>query len=359
MKKTVVFAVIFSIFATNAFCLSAKSCVVLDVLKNEIVYEKNGEAPMLFASTTKIMTAMVALELYDVDTVVKVKDEWTGIEGSSMYLKPGESVSVLELLYGLMLNSGNDAAVALASIYNGSPKDFVTLMNAKAIEIGAFKTFFENPNGLDGKNHKTTAEDLAVIAAEALKNPVFRKIAGTQSIKIGDRYFSNHNKLLRLDENIIGIKTGFTKKAGRCLVSAYEDGGRQYIIVTLNAPDDWNDHLSLYRQYGKCGTVKELVKSTFEAEIPVAGTGKTVTVCSRSGFSASVLPEERVEIKVRGPRFIYGNREKGDKYGEISIFLDGKCIKNIDLIYKDNVKIQKEKRNFITDIWEILKNYRR
>lgn len=339
--------------------ISAQSYVLYDVFKGEFLVEQRADEPMLFASTTKIMTAIVALELYDTDEIVTIKREWTGSEGSSMYLKEGEKLSVKTLLYGLLLASGNDAAVALASLYSGRQEDFVTLMNAKAIEIGADSTFFENPSGLDGKNHMTTAHDLALIGAEAMKHPVFREIVATIAIETEGRYFENHNRLLKMDDSIIGIKTGYTKKAGRCLVSCADKGGRQYIAVTLNAPDDWNDHLSLYDEYGRWGKDTQAVDEGFVLDIPVVGKRPmTVPVIAESCPVLPLVEGERVETVVFGPRFIYNTAVKGEKYGMVHIFVDGKLVEEVPLVYAHDVDNMPQKRN-IFNIWEILKSFRK
>ena len=173
------------------------------------------------ASTTKIMTALCAIEQGDLDRVYTVKPEYTQAEGSSMYLKPGEKLTIRDTLYGLMLMSGNDAALAIAGECGGQ-EQFVGKMNDKAAELGLIHTHFENPNGLDGETHHTTAQELAQLTAEALKNPDFREIVGTWSTNRAGRVMTNHNKMLKLYDGAIGVKTGFTKKCGRCLVSAVE-----------------------------------------------------------------------------------------------------------------------------------------
>ena len=225
--------------------VSAYAAVLLDCDSGEILYEKNADDKMLIASTTKIMTVLVALDCARLDEVAEVTYDHM-VEGSSMYLKPGETVTVEELLYGLMLCSGNDAALCLAEHCGGSIAGFVVLMNEKAAELGMERTSFENPNGLDGDKHYSTARDMALLAKAAAEDPTFCRICSTKTVQIGQRTMSNHNKLLSQLDGCIGMKTGYTKAAGRTLVSCCERDGRRLVAVTLCDGDDWNDHERLY-----------------------------------------------------------------------------------------------------------------
>lgn len=231
--------------------VSARSAIVMEATSGRVLFEKNGREQLPMASTTKIITALVALEQGKADEKIRISSSAAGVEGSSMYLEAGEVMTLEELLYGLMLSSGNDAAVAIAEQFGGTEK-FVTLMNQKAKDTGAKNTHFENPNGLPHENHYSTAYDMALLTREALKHPDFAKIVSTKSYSISGaeksypRTLTNHNKLLRMMDDCIGVKTGFTKAAGRCLVSAVKRSGMTLICVTLNAPDDWNDHRNLY-----------------------------------------------------------------------------------------------------------------
>ncbi len=231
--------------------VSAQSAIVMEATSGRVLYQKNMESRLPMASTTKIITAMVALEKGKRTDKIKVSSTAAGVEGSSMYLETGEIMTLEELLYGLMLSSGNDAAVAIAEHFGGIEK-FVKMMNRKATEAGAKNTHLENPNGLPHENHYSTAYDMALLTAEGLKNPDFAKIVSTKSYSIAGegksypRSLTNHNKLLKMMDDCIGVKTGFTKAAGRCLVSAVKRNGMTLICVTLNAPDDWNDHRTLY-----------------------------------------------------------------------------------------------------------------
>lgn len=351
MKKWWAALIVVAILGSTCQAISAESAVLYDPLTGAVLYEKQADSLMLFASTTKIMTAAVALDQYDPDMQVKILPEWTGIEGSSMYLVPGETVTVRELLYGLLLSSGNDAAVALAGLYNGNVADFVTLMNAKAIEIGATATFFENPNGLDGQNHKTTARDLAKIAAYAMENPEFQKIVGTQSTKIGERYFTNHNRLLSMQPGAVGVKTGFTKAAGRCLVSAVDKNGRLYVAVTLKAPDDWNDHRWMYANYAQDAQSTLVLAGDYTQTIPIiGGVASTVTVQPEREVRLSLCPGEQTRVEVWGSRFVYGGAQKGSQYGVANIYLGEKIVDTVPLVYTQAVAATPQKGS----IWKTI-----
>lgn len=240
--------------------ISARSAVLIDS-NGAILAEKNAHERMGEASTTKIMTALVIAEAMPLDTLVTIPDEAVGVEGSSVYLCEGEILTVKELLLALLLESANDAAAALAIASAGSIDGFAEKMNERARALGLKNTNFKNPHGLYDEKHYTTAYDLAKISAEALKIPALCEIFATKKAQIssgvtkdmpngeGKRYLHNHNKMLSLYEGAIGVKTGFTKKTGRCLVSAAERDGLTLIAVTLNAPDDWRDH-ALLLDYG-------------------------------------------------------------------------------------------------------------
>jgi len=234
-------------YRAEAVTLSATAAILLDAGTGEVLYEKNADRQMLIASTTKIMTALVVLESACLcDTVEITSAHMT--EGSSMYLRPGETVCVEELLYGLLLCSGNDAAQALADHCGGTER-FVERMNAKAASLGMADTSFENPSGLDGERHYSTARDMARLATAAVKNPTFVRICSTVSVQIGERTMRNHNRLLNDIDGCIGLKTGYTRAAGRTLVSCVHRGGRCLVAVTLQDGNDWLDHAALY-EYG-------------------------------------------------------------------------------------------------------------
>lgn len=255
VKKIVLLSVIFLLSFHRVHALSAASAIVIDADSGRVIFEHNAHEKCGMASTTKIMTAVVVLENCKLDETVTVSYNAAITEGSSMYLKPNEKLKVEDLLYGLMLNSGNDAATALAEHTSGSIEEFANLMNKKAQQIGMKNSSFANPHGLDNENHYSTAYDMALLTKYAMENETFKTVVGTQK-KIVEtdgeqkyKYLTNHNKLLSMYEWCKGVKTGFTKKCGRCLVSYSEKDNVKLITITLNAPDDWNDHIGLYEQY--------------------------------------------------------------------------------------------------------------
>lgn len=231
---------------TEAVEVSAAAAVLMDADSGRLLYDKNGEKRMLIASTTKLMTALVALEQGGLQQEITVTGGHMA-EGSSMYLRPGEKLTLETLLYGLLLSSGNDAALAVTECMGGAVP-FVARMNEKAAELGMENTHFANPNGLDDEAHYSTAEDMAKLAAAAMDDPVLRRVASTRTARIGGRTLTNHNKLLSRMEGCVGLKTGYTRAAGRTLVSCAERDGVRLVAVTLQDGDDWNDHASLYEQ---------------------------------------------------------------------------------------------------------------
>ena len=234
--------------SAQAVSTSAAAAILMDAESGRILYEHNADSPRLIASTTKILTALTAIRHYDLGEIVTVPREATLIEGSSMYLKAGEKLTVEQILCGLLLASGNDAAEVLA-LHSGSRERFVRWMNELALEIGMEDSSFENPSGLDGEKHLATARDMAKLAAFAMDDPTFARIVSTWEMRTGARTLTNHNKLLRQITGCIGLKTGFTKAAGRTLVSCAEREGVRLVAVTLHDGNDWADHAALY-EYG-------------------------------------------------------------------------------------------------------------
>ena len=220
----------------RAGAVSARRAYAVDAVSGRVLYEKNPTERSLIASTTKIMTALIVCEQCNVLDRMRIPKEAVGIEGSSMYLKEGEILTLQELLYGMMLSSGNDAAVALAIYCGGTVEGFAALMNDKARSLGLTGTHFENPNGLDSPGHYSTAKDLGTLAAYAMENPIFYKTVSAKNVKVGERYLTNHNKLLWRVAGADGVKTGFTKAAGRILVSSATRDGLTLIAVILGAP---------------------------------------------------------------------------------------------------------------------------
>ena len=243
--------------------ISAASAILIDGESGRVLYAQNAEEERPIASITKLMTALVAVESHpDLSEVVTIRPEWTGVEGSSMYLKVGEKLTLETLLYGLLLCSGNDAAVAIAEHISGSQEDFAKLMNATAREIGMEHSSFANPNGLDHEDHYSTARDMARLACAAVENETLVRMVSTRSVTIGGRTMTNHNKLLNQIEGCIGLKTGYTMAAGRTLVSCVERNGQRLVAVTLQDGNDWADHAALY-DYGFSTYLAKLGVSSF------------------------------------------------------------------------------------------------
>ena len=238
--------------------ISAQNAIMIEANSGEILYEKNADDKAYPASITKILTALLAIENGDLDKKVKISQNASGVEGSSIYLEVGEKIPLRDLVYGLMLRSGNDAAIAISEEVGGSMDKFVAMMNKRVKELGAFNTHFANPNGLHDPDHYTTARDMALIAREAMKNEEFKKVAAAKTY-VTDRgegkynYFYNKNKVVYQYNGGTGIKIGYTKVAGRTLVASSERDGMELICVVMNAPDWFNDTYKLmdyaYSQY--------------------------------------------------------------------------------------------------------------
>ena len=320
----------------RADALSARSAIVLDGLTGETLLEQNADETLPMASTTKIMTALTAIELGDIDRVYTVKPAYTAVEGSSMYLETGETLSIRDTLYGLMLMSGNDAALAIAGEYGGE-EAFVAAMNEKAAALGLWHTHFDNPNGLDGPTHYTTARELAKLAAYAMENETFREIVSTRTYTSGTRTMVNHNKLLRLYEGAVGVKTGFTKKSGRCLVSAAERNGRRLIAVTLNAPDDWNDHMEMlddgFAQYEEV-TLHQADDEVGEVHVE-GGMLRRIGVDGDHTVRLflTAREQENLETRILGRRFVYAPVTEGGRYGTVEYRLGSAVLASDTLHY--------------------------
>ncbi len=323
-------------------CLPARavdthaSCAILmDAESGRVLYEQNIHQPRLIASITKLLTALVAVEQgSDLDQVVTVKGEWLGSEGSSIYLKAGEEITLRGLLYGLLLQSGNDAAMAIACHTAGSEADFVALMNARAAELGMKDSSFANPSGLNDDKHYSTAYDMALLAQACLQNETVADICATRSITIGTRTFVNHNKLLYRYGGCVGMKTGFTEKAGRTLVSAATREGQTLICVTLNDGDDWNDHCKLL-DYGFETFPRQALCQTGEVLGSVAVEGSlipTVAAVTAEEAGYPLRAGEALTMEVELDRSIRAPYEAGAVIGEALWKKDGELVARIPLV---------------------------
>lgn len=297
--------------------ISAESYVVMDVATGTVLFSSNATTEMPMASTTKIMTTLLALE-EDVTAQFQADAESLQVEGSSMGLLTGDTVTLLDLCYGMMLASGNDAATLTANYIAGSTESFADLMNQKAAELGMEQTNFVNPSGLPDDEHYSTAYDMALLACAAIQNETFAEICATESITLalenGTYWLSNHNQLLTTYDGCIGMKTGYTIAAGRCLVSVAERDGRQLVCVTLNAPDDWNDH-------------RILLDAGFALETYTIWSGdQTVTLPVTGGTATEVTAsidtiydyQEGTAIVLASP-FLYAPIQAGDQVAELLI----------------------------------------
>lgn len=326
--------------------VSARSACLIEAESGTLLYGKNEGLRMPMASTTKIMTAIVAIEMgYPLDKIVSVPKEAVGIEGSSLYLAEGESISFEALLYGLLLCSANDAASAIAITLCGSEAVFVEKMNEKARMLGLTNTAFLNPHGLDCEGHYTTALELARLMAYCVKNDTFVSISSTQKKVFPrddgtTRTMINHNRLLRENVGVIAGKTGFTKKSGRCLVTMSEKDSLSLICVTLNAPNDWSDHKALY-EFGH-SSYKRVNIPSIEIKIPVISGSKS-TVSARTDEASLFLPNDDSEItkKLYAPRFLFASINKGDVLGRVEYQYNGKVVATLPLkAYEDVERVR-------------------
>lgn len=346
MKNTIIFLIIFSIILSinaAAFAdeieVSAKSAVLMCADNGEVLYERNADEKMNIASITKIMTAILVIENCDnLNTTVTIKSEYCNLEGSSMYLEAGKKYTLKELLLGMMLASGNDAATALACYISGDIDSFAELMNAKAKELGMANSSFKNPHGLDEEGHYSTAHDMAVLMSYCMTNPDFCDISSCKSRDIGKLTFVNHNKLLWNYDGCIGGKTGFTESAGRTLVSCAKRDRMKLVCVTLGAPDDWNDHAKLYDYGFENYKETSFLSGEFSFDIPIIAGEKANTVLVPENDivilgNKSDIVKARFEI----PRLVFAGGLAGEKAGVIKVFVNGELAEEENLVYTDNV----------------------
>ncbi len=328
------------LFPSSARAMSAQKAILLDAATGRVLYEKDADGRSLIASTTKIMTALVVCEQCNVLDRMRIPKEAVGIEGSSMYLKEGEVLSIQELLYGLMLHSGNDAAVALAIYCGGTVEGFAELMNDKARVLGLTGTHFENPNGLDSPGHYSTAKDLATLAAYAMENPIFSKTVSAKTVTIGQRALRNHNKLLWTLEGADGVKTGYTKAAGRILVSSAVRQGRRLIAVTINDGDDWKDHEQLHNTGFSKYTQQTLVTEGQNLGIAhiMGGEQETVNVLAAGDFTYAIAENEQPYVLLSKRDFVFAPVVRGQSAGWAYICIGDRTIGKIPVVYDTTVE---------------------
>ena len=338
----------------KAQAVSAEKAIVLDAVSGRVLFEKNADQRSLIASTTKIMTALIICEQCNVLDRMRIPKEAVGIEGSSMYLKEGEILTIQELLYGLMLSSGNDAAVALAIYCGGTVEGFAELMNDKARNLGLTGTHFENPNGLDSPGHYSTARDLAHLAAYAMDNPIFYKTVSAKTVKIGQRCLQNHNKLLWQVPGADGVKTGFTKAAGRILVSSATREGRRIIAVTLNDGDDWRDHAALLNEgFARYSHQRIVEENDLVGTLEVAGgQRRRVELIAAEDFSYSLAAEEHPVLMIPGPGFVYAPVAEGADAGYAYVLIAGKAVGKVPIVHGETIEQeQTEEKSFLEKLF--------
>lgn len=346
--------------------VSAQSAVVLTADTGTVLFEKDGHTPRPVASTTKIMTALLALEAAQEqgDPLVDITQEMVAVEGSSMGLQAGDSISLTGLAAGMLLASGNDAANAAALYLDGSLESFAARMNQRAAALGMEDTHFVTPSGLDGEDaqglgHLSTAYDMALLARAALEDQAFRQLCSSPSLAVEFAEpvkrvtYTNHNKLLAQYQGCVGVKTGFTKEAGRCLVSAAERDGALLIAVTLNAPNDWEDHTALL-DYGFSQVEPyQLAGGDVRLTVPVVGSPVEVVSLRGSNGGEVTLPlgqGAQVERVVRVPKFLYAPVEAGEQVGEICWYLEGQLLGSAPLTAAGAAPLQEK----APSLWERL-----
>ena len=345
-------------FAVSAYNTSAKAAVVIDGYTGEILYSQNCDQRLPMASTTKIMTALLLCELGgDLSKEIVTTREMVTVEGSSMGLQVGDTVSYHDLLYGMMLSSGNDAANTTAIAIGGSIKAFVDVMNERASQMGLTNTHFVTPSGLDADGHYTTAYELALITKQALENENFAMAASSKTARLcyGNppyyRTLTNHNKLLKMYDDIIGVKTGFTKKSGRCLVSASKKDGKLVIAVTLNDGNDWQDHRALLDLGLSLIEVKNFSPQQGEISLFVTN-GEQISLTIPSA-TISVTEDSKVNFLVQLPHLLYTPIKSGQQIGCVKYYCNDNLVCEKAITATKDIK--KDENKFII-LFEIFKS---
>ena len=348
-------AVLISLFSFAAFSkskleTSARSAVLYEPENKEFLYTKAPDEKLPMASTTKIMTALVLLESgRDLSERVSIDERATGIEGSSAYFQGGEVYTLYDLFAIMMLRSANDAAMQIAITVSGDVDSFVDLMNSSAVSMGLKSTSFTNPSGLDGELHYTTARELAIIADATLKHDVFSEIVSKRSytateLSTGkETVYVNHNKLLSSYEGCFGVKTGYTKKSGRSLVSAAERDGVRLIAVTINAPDDWADHKKLLDfGFSELEYINAVTKENISIDLDVVNsTEQQITVGAESDFGFTARRGKETKVIYDIPRYLIAPISAGDTVGQIKIYSDGVLVGTVNLIAEASAEKEK------------------
>lgn len=344
--------------------VNAEAAVVMDADSGRLLYAQNPDKRLANASTTKIMTALLTLEQPDQDRYFTVDSDAIQVEGTTMGLQPGDSVTLHQLAAGMLLPSGNDAANAAAVEIAGSEEVFVRLMNQRAAELGLENTQYRNPSGLDAEGHYSSARDLATLAAHALENEDFADIVSKQEIRMAfgnppyNRSLYTTNKLLERYPYAIGVKTGYTDDAGLCLVTAAEKDGTRLIIVTLNGKDDVNTHMRLYEHFFPLLARVDLSGFTEGLSVPVTGgTRDSVAAVPAAEPEAALLEREYDELtrEVELPQFVYAPVEAGQVLGEIRLLSGDKVVWQSALVADSDVPaLTRERQGILEFIGSLL-----
>ena len=351
MKKIIVFLVVFIIFPIKVLALSATNCVVMDLNSGRVLYNLNGDEARLIASITKIMTCLIAINYSDLDKIVVVDEDILKAYGSSVYLSVGEEIKLIDLLYGLMLRSGNDAAVAIANTVAGSMENFVYLMNEYASTIGMKNTHFVNSHGLDnnGVGNKSSAYDMALLTKVAMQNDTFRSIFGSRNYKassnLKDYVWAGKNKLFSMYEYTTGGKTGYTMAAHKTLVTTASKENKNLVVVTLNDSNDFVDHKNLYEKYFKeYEAVLALYKNNFKVE---NNQYKNTELYIKKEYYALVKENEKNDLKVNINLYKYDNVYNDMKIGEAKVLLKDEVLHTESIYLKkiEEKQVKKEKKS--------------
>lgn len=336
------------------FSISAQSAVLYEPQSGRVLYEKQADKPRAMASTTKLMTALVAVETLSLDQEVIIPEQAVRVEGTALGLRGGDAITVKDLLVGMLLSSGNDAANALALLCSGSLPAFSKRMNEKAKSLGMNNSYFVTPSGLDEGEHSSTAKDMALLGAAVIKVPALAEICALQkaTIRFGNPKrtitIKNHNRLLSLYPEAVGLKTGFTKKAGRCLVSAAKRNGVTLVAVTLQAPDDWNDHIALY-EYGFSKVSLFKPPSPNLPLLPIAGGEKDDALLTTVEPKPMVLlndEQKKLSVSINLPQFMWAPVLKGQTVGSVVYQMDGVVVQTVPIVIKNTVTKRLQKSFF-------------
>ncbi|MGG1675089.1 D-alanyl-D-alanine carboxypeptidase family protein [Neobacillus sp. NRS-1170] len=362
ISKLVIFFLMVSILVANipqkvdaSLGVSAASAVLIEQKTGRVLYEKDAHTKRRIASITKIMTAVLAIESGKMNQYVKVSEKATHAEGSSVYLKPGEKIKLSDLVYGLMLRSGNDTAVAIAEYVGGSVDGFAYLMNQKAREIGMFDTHFSNPHGLDDhEDHYSSAYDMAILMRYAMHDKTFAKISGTKvhrapnPTEAWDRVWKNKNRLLTKYKYATGGKTGYTKRAKRTLVTTATKGDMSLIAVTLNDSNDWDDHISMYEDGFRNYDMAEIVEKG-KINVTTNKVYKNHLFVKKSIVYPATSEEMdlfSVKYKLNKPEKKWSNGKKTEQIvGKAAVYLDGRVVTETPIYYQN----EKEEKQGLLD----------